>query len=142
MVSLRKEGTLVGGGSVLWYPMKHLALLSLSLSPAFRLFHTLPPASCYRSSSYYPKLHWHPLDLRAKGHLCTSSGLLCAGQNIYIRQREMDWTYTVHPGVAKYRSNTLIARPIDSDAGKFNNRGLNGREDSIDYSDIHTHARL
>ena len=50
---------------------------SLSLSP------------CYRSSSYYPKLHWHPSEdpggPSKKGHPCTSSGSLNTTKYLYIQ---------------------------------------------------------
>lgn len=84
----RKEGAQAGGGSVLWYPTKHLALLS-----GCPVFSPVPRA--YRSSSYYPKLHWHPLGLPlgyAEGASLRVKRLVTAppiaGRNIYIRSEE------------------------------------------------------
>lgn len=51
-----------------------------------------------------------PLVPSAEGHLCTSSRLLCAGQNIYIRQRQTDRTVPVHPGVAECLQTTTETR--------------------------------
>lgn len=76
--------------------MKHLAPLSFSLAPRCPVQSRLPHATDLR----HIILNCIGIPLaptRAKGHPCTSNGLLCAGQNIYIHQRQTDWTVPYTP---------------------------------------------